>query len=73
MNPKTFFLISGAVFLIVAAAHLTRLVYGWEILIAGWAVPRWVSVPGLIIPGALSAWGFRLASHAKAATSGCKS
>jgi len=33
----------------------------WEIAIAGWTVPQWASVPGLILPGVLSAWGFVLA------------
>ncbi len=63
MNQKTYLLVCGSVFFLVAAAHLARLVAGWEIAIAGWAVPRWVSFPGLIIPGALSVWGFVLASR----------
>ena len=64
MNQRFYSLICGAVFLVVAAAHLTRLIAGWEIEIAGWTVPRWISAPGLIIPGALSAWGFVLAHAA---------
>jgi hypothetical protein len=64
MRQKTYFLACAAVFLVVAAAHLTRLVMGWEVTIGGWAVPRWVSVPGLVVPGILSAWGFVLASDA---------
>ena len=66
MSQKTYFLVCSTVFLVVAAAHLTRLILGWEIAIAGWDAPHWVSVPGLIIPGILSAWGFVLASRAKA-------
>ena len=66
MSQKTYFLICSTVFLVVAAAHLTRLIAGWEIAIAGWTVPQWVSVPGLIIPGVLSVWGFVLASRARA-------
>ena len=65
MSHKTYFLVCSTVFLVVAAAHLTRLIMGWEIAIAGWAAPQWASVPGLIIPGILSAWGFILASQAK--------
>jgi len=63
MNQKAYLLLCGVVFFVVAAAHLTRLIFGWEIAIAGWTVPQWVSVPGLIIPGVLSAWGFVLASR----------
>ena len=65
MRRKTYFLVCAAVFLVVAAAHMTRLIMGWGIAIGGWSVPRWVSVPGLIVPGILSAWGFVLASQTK--------
>ncbi|HET7319908.1 MAG TPA: hypothetical protein VFK23_12280 [Nitrospirota bacterium] len=63
MSQKTYFLVCSAVFFVVAAAHLTRLIVGWEITIAGWIAPQWISIPGLIIPGVLSAWGFVLASR----------
>ena len=68
MSQKTYFLVCSTVFLVVAAAHLTRLIMGWEIAIAGWSAPHWISVPGLITPGILSAWGFVLASRAKETT-----
>jgi len=66
MRQKTYFLFCAVVFFLVASAHVTRLIMGWEIAIAGWTVPRWISIPGLIIPGILSAWGFVLASQARA-------
>jgi hypothetical protein len=66
MSRKTYFLVCGALFFLVATAHLSRLIMGWEIAIGGWTVPRWISIPGLILPGILSAWGFVLASHVKA-------
>ena len=65
MVQRIYFLICGSVFLVVAAAHLARLLGGWEIAIAGWPVPRWVSVPGLVVPGLLSACGFLLASRSR--------
>lgn len=46
--------IAVVIFVIVAAAHLCRLVMGWDIVIAGYAVPMWVSIPGAIVPGALA-------------------
>ena len=61
MGRKTYFLVCGAIFFMVATAHLTRLIMGWEITIAGWDTPHGVSIPGLIIPGVLAAWGFVLA------------
>ena len=36
MSHKTYFLVCGAVFFVVAAAHLTRLIMGWEITIASY-------------------------------------
>ena len=47
MSQKTYFLVCSAVFFVVAAAHLTRLIVGWEIAIAGWTAPQWISIPGL--------------------------
>jgi len=65
MKQRTYFLVCSAIFLVVACAHLTRLLLGWDISIAGWLAPHWVSIPGLLIPGLLSAWGFSLASRAR--------
>jgi len=68
MRQKTYFLICAGGFFMVAAAHMARLIMGWEIAVGGWTVPRWISIPGLILPGILSAWGFVLASQDKAAS-----
>lgn len=67
MNHRTYLLICGAVFFAVAAAHLSRLLTGWEIEVAGHAVPHWLSIPGLVIPGLLSCWGFMLAFRSRSA------
>jgi hypothetical protein len=64
MNQKTYFQFSAAIFFVVAMVHLGRLLTGWEIVIGTWIIPHWISFPGLIVPAALSVWGFRLASHA---------
>jgi hypothetical protein len=68
MNQRTFFLVCSAIFLVIAGAHLSRLILGWDIAINGWLAPHWVSIPGLLIPGLLSAWGFTLAARAKPIT-----
>jgi hypothetical protein len=65
MNQSLYSAICGTVFLVVAVAHLTRLLFGWEIQIGHWSPPTWVSIPGLIIPGMLSIWGFILASRTR--------
>jgi hypothetical protein len=63
MNQKAYLLVCAAVFSLVAAGHLARLVTGWDITIAGWSVPHWISIPGLVVPGLLSARGFALAAR----------
>ncbi len=61
MKYHTYLIVSGIVFAIVTVAHLTRLVTGFEVVIAGAMIPQWVSWPGLAIAGGLSAWAFALA------------
>jgi hypothetical protein len=46
--------ISGALFLIIAALHLLRLLNQWPANIAGWDVPMWFSVVAVIIAGSLA-------------------
>jgi hypothetical protein len=55
--------ITAFIFLVIAMAHLSRLIVGWEVTIASWVVPQWVSIPGLIVTGLLSLWGFKLSSR----------
>jgi len=43
-------LLAIVIFVLVALAHLLRLVYSTEITIDGAVIPQWVSVPGLIVP-----------------------
>jgi len=61
MSRKGYLLVSGAIFTLLSFVHLTRLVSGWEISIAGKLVPQWISLPGLAVTGFLAAWGFSLA------------
>lgn len=56
-------IIAGIIFLLVALMHLLRLVYHWEIIIAGQIIPMSVSVIGLIIAAILAFWLFRTASR----------
>jgi hypothetical protein len=51
---KPFSTFAAIVFALVALLHLLRLVYGWEVTFAGWVVPLWLSVIGLIVAGGLA-------------------
>ena len=61
MSRKGYCLVTAAIFTLLSFAHLTRLISGWEIAIAGKTVPQWLSLPGLVVTGFLAAWGFGLA------------
>ena len=45
-----------AIFLLtlVAVAHLLRLIYGINVTAGEWVVPQWVSILGVIAPGAIA-------------------
>ena len=61
MDQKTFFLVAGVIFALVAACHILRIYMGWPVVIAGWAAPMWVSWIGLVVTGGLSYFGLSLA------------
>jgi hypothetical protein len=48
-------LLAIIVFVLVAVAHLLRMVSGTVVVIGGVDIPQWVSALGVIIPG-LIAW-----------------
>jgi len=51
---KTGSLLAMLLFILVAIAHLLRLVNGIEVTVGGWDVPEWVSVGGVIVPAAIA-------------------
>ena len=54
MTQRSFNGLAGAIFGLVALLHALRLLFGWEAVIGGWAIPRWFSVLGLLVAGPLS-------------------
>ena len=52
---KTGSLLAVIVFVLVAIAHMMRVVSGTEVVVGGVEVPQWVSILGVIVPG-LIAW-----------------
>jgi hypothetical protein len=52
MKPYT---TAAAVLLgVVALAHLYRLIRPFDVVVAGWAVPQWVSAVALVVAGGIS-------------------
>jgi len=57
---KTYLIISGTLFALVAFLHLLRLSLSTPVLIGGRSLPQWLSVVGLAFAAALSLWAFWL-------------
>ena len=57
---RAYLRISGALFGLIALAHLLRLFRHWPVDFAGYLVPQWASWLGLLLAGGLSLWAFRL-------------
>jgi hypothetical protein len=63
MDRKTFFIVAGIIFALVALVHLARIYMGWPVVIGDWSVPIWVSWIGLVVAGGLAIFGLRLAAR----------
>lgn len=49
---------AGIVFGLVALIHVLRLIYKFDLIIAGIKIPLWANMIGLVIAGGLSLWMF---------------
>ncbi len=58
MTQRTFNLIAGNTFLVIALLHALRLVFHWEAVIGGWTVPVGLSWVALCLSGFLSYLAF---------------
>ena len=64
MNIRTYCRVSAIIFVLVALAHLARLIFSSSLIIDGATIPMFVSWVGLVVPGALAYWGFQGAQRA---------
>ena len=60
MDEKTFSLVAGVIFALVALFHLVRIFAEWTLIIGDWSVPKSVSWVALIVAGGLALLGLRL-------------
>src|SRR5262245_3517055 len=63
MDRKTYFLVAGIIFTLVALFHLLRIFEDWPVMIVDWSVPKWMSWVGLIVPGGLAIFGFQFTAN----------
>ena len=61
MGYRKYGVIAGVFFLLVALAHLYRVVAGIPIQVDTFMIPMWVSWIATIVPAVLAFWGFRVA------------
>jgi hypothetical protein len=59
MNQKTFSIVAGVIFAVVALVHLVRIYMDWPIVIGDWSVLMWVSWIALVVAGGLAYLGLR--------------
>jgi hypothetical protein len=59
VDQRAYNTVTAALFLIVAAVHLLRIVFGWPAEIGGVGIPMWASWLALVVTGALAYFGFR--------------
>jgi hypothetical protein len=56
---KPFTTIAVAFLAVIAVVHLFRLVASWEVVVAGFVIPVWFSLPALLIAGGLAVMVWR--------------
>lgn len=65
LRERSYLLIAGIIFGIVAAAHLMRVFFQADLVIMDWMVPQWISWVGTIVVAYLAYMSFRLAVQMK--------
>jgi hypothetical protein len=63
MEQKTFSIVAGVIFAVVALVHLVRIYMEWPVMIGDWWVPMWVSWIALVVAGGLAFIGLRSAAR----------
>ena len=49
MKKNDYIKLTGVIFTIVALIHALRVLYGWGMVLGGWAVPVWVSLAAVVL------------------------
>jgi hypothetical protein len=60
MSKDAFSRLAGAIFLTVAVVHALRLMLKWQVIVAGWQVPMWVSAVAFVIGVYLACEGLQI-------------
>jgi hypothetical protein len=60
MSKDAFSRLAGAIFLTVAVVHALRFVFQWQVIVAGWQLPMWVSAVAIVIAAYLAYEGLHI-------------
>ena len=60
MDKSKYFLISGCIFVLVAALHLFRVIRSLSLTIGSWTLPIWASLLAFVVLSILSYRGITL-------------
>jgi hypothetical protein len=60
MSQKTFSLVAGVFFMLIAVAHVLRIAYGASVVVQNTSIPMWASVIAVVVAGYLAYEGIRL-------------
>jgi hypothetical protein len=60
VHMRSYLLVSGALFSVIAIVQALRLARGWTVVIAGWDVPMAFSMIAVVVTAGLAVWAFRL-------------
>jgi hypothetical protein len=63
MGQKTFSLVAGIIFGVVALFHLIRIFAEWTLIVGNWSVPKSVSWIALVVAGGLALIGLRVSQR----------
>jgi hypothetical protein len=61
MSERSYELIAGVIFLVIAIGHLLRVVFGVPFVVYDISIPMWASFVAAVVTGMLAYEGFHLA------------
>lgn len=65
MSHRAFSLGAGVIFSLIVLGHVIRLAFSVPWVVAGWTVPMWMSMVGVLVAGFMAYEGFRLSRNAR--------
>ena len=63
LSKKSYALVSGVIFALIALLHLWRAIAGWNVVIGSVEIPLWASWLALVIAAYLAISGLRLTRY----------